>query len=275
MIALASLLALLQGTGGWTAAPTAPTVGDTIWLSRLVAVDAAWRVRAGRLDATQDAEPIGEAVVVRAAGGWLVRYPVVMWTPGRHDLTLPPVWRLGPAGQADSVLGGIASVQVRSVLPARDSARGPDPKPALDPLTRSDNSALPVAGAVAVAGLLLAAGVMLRRRRPRDLPAPAPITREADVADAHWLAAGEPKAVAARAAARLRAAVAGAVPEAHPALSTDECLATVAERAPKAPLRDLREVLTALDQVGFATAHGADVGALAERARRLVAALSR
>src|SRR5207248_2930539 len=161
---LASLLALLQGTGGWTAAPTAPTVGDTIWLSRLVAVDPAWRVRAGRLDATQDVEPLGDAVVVRAAGGWLVRYPVVMWTPRRHDL-----------------------------------------------------------------------------------PAPAPITREADVADAHWLAAGEPKAVAARAAARLRAAVAGAVPEAHPALSTDECLATVAERAPKAPLRDLREVLTALD----------------------------
>src|SRR5207245_5705835 len=123
---------------GWTSAPTAPTVGDTIWLSRLVAVDAAWRVRAGRLDATQDAEPLGEAVVVRAAGGWLVRYPVVMWTPGRHDLTLPPVWRLGPAGQADSVSGGVASLQVRSVLPPSDSARRPDPRPALAPLARGD-----------------------------------------------------------------------------------------------------------------------------------------
>ena len=274
MIGLASLLVLLQG-GGWTAAPAAPTVGDTIWLSRLVAVDPGWRVRAGRLDATQDVEPLGDAVVVRAAGGWVVRYPVVMWSPGRHDVTLPPVWRLGPAGQADSVLGGLASVQVRSVLPPRDSTRRPDPKPALDPLARSDNSALPVVGAFAIAGLILAAGVMLRRRRPRDLPSPAPIPREADVADARWLAAGEPKAVAARATARLRAAVAGAVPEAHPALSTDECLATVAERAPKAPLRDLREVLTSLDQVGFATAHGADVGALAERARRLAAALAR
>jgi len=67
------------------------------------------------------------------------------------------------------------------------------------------------------------------------------------------------------------------VPEAHAALSTEEWLAVVAARGPKggAPLRELREVLSALDQVGFATAHGADVGVLAERARALAAALAR
>ena len=274
MILVAPLLALLQGpSGGWTAAPPAPTVGDTVWLTRLVTADPGWRVRAGRLDPAQDLEPLGEAVVLRAQGGWLVRYPVVLWTPGRHELALPPVWRLGPDGQADSVLGGVAAVQVRSVLPSPDSARRSEPKPALPEIGRSENSALPVLGAGVIAGLSLTAGVLLRRRRPKRLPAPAPIRGEPEVVDARWLAAGEPKAVAARAAARLRTAVAGVVPEAHAALSTEECLDVVAARAPKAPLRDLREVLTALDQVGFATAHGADVGVLAERARALAAAL--
>ena len=269
---LVPVLALLQGPSpGWTAAPSAPTVGDTIWLTRLVPADAGWRVRPGRLDAARDLEPLGDAAVLRATGGWLVRYPVVVWTPGRHDVTLPPLWRLGPAGQADSVSGGVAAVQVRSVLPPADSARRPDPKPALDPLARSDESALPVVGAGAVAGLALASGMLLRRRRPRKLPTARPIAAEPETPDARWLAAGEPKAVAARAAARLRAAVARAVPEAHPALSTAECLAAVAARAPALPLRDLRDVLTALDQVDFATAHGADVGALAQRASALAA----
>ncbi len=270
-------LATGQGGGGWMVVPPAPTVGDTVWLTRLVTADPGWRVRAGRLDPAQDLEPLGEAVVLRAQGGWLVRYPVVLWTPGRHELALPPVWRLGPDGQADSVLGGVAAVQVRSVLPSPDSARRSEPKPALPEIGRSENSALPVLGAGVIAGLSLTAGVLLRRRRPKRLPAPAPIRGEPEVADARWLAAGEPKAVAARAAARLRAVVAGVVPEAHAALSTEECLAIVAARAPKegAPLRELREVLSALDQVGFATAHGADVGVLAERARALAAALRR
>src|SRR5207245_713516 len=81
------------------------------------------------------------------------------------DVTLPPLWRLGPAGQADSISGGVASLQVRSVLPPADSARRPDPKPALDPLARSDASALPVVGAGAVAGRHLAWGRLRRRRR--------------------------------------------------------------------------------------------------------------
>jgi len=272
---LVPVLALLQGPSpGWTAAPSAPTVGDTIWLTRLVPADPGWRVRPGRLDAARDLEPLGEAAVLRATGGWLVRYPVVVWTPGRHDVTLPPLWRLGPAGQADSISGGVASLQVRSVLPPADSARRPDPKPALDPLARSDESALPVVGAGAVAGLALASGMLLRRRRPRKVATAGPTAAEPETPDARWLAAGEPKAVAARAAARLRAAVARAVPEAHPALSTAECLAVVAARAPALPLRDLRDVLTALDQVDFATAHGADVGALAQRARALAAKLA-
>ena len=68
---------------------------------------------------------------------------------------------------------------------------------------------------------------------------------------------------------QLRAVLARAIPAAHPALGTAECLAAVERNRPDAPLRDLATVLLALDQIAFATAHGADVGDLAGRARTL------
>ena len=52
-------------------------------------------------------------------------------------------------------------------------------------------------------------------------------------------------------------------------MSTSECLAVVERAKPNAPLRDLRELLIALDQIAFATAHGLDVAAVAARARAL------
>jgi hypothetical protein len=63
--------------------------------------------------------------------------------------------------------------------------------------------------------------------------------------------------------------VAHSIPEAHEALSTEEFLAAVERVRPDAPLRDLRELLTALDQVAFAAAHDVDVAPLAARARTL------
>src|SRR5207237_9901016 len=82
----------------------------------------------------------------------------------------------------------------------------------------------PVA-ATRLAGLRLTAALKWRRRSPRELP-PAPrAPRDPEIPDTRWLAAGEPKAVAARAAHRLRVAIARAVPEAHQALSAGGCVA--------------------------------------------------
>src|SRR6266545_513822 len=104
---------------------------------------------------------------------------------------------------------------------------------------------------------------------PVSFPTASARALDAEVPDARWLAAGEPKAVAARAAQQLRHALAHAIPAAHAALSTAECLAAVERVRPDAPLRELRELLHALDQVAFATAHGVDVVPLAARARAL------
>jgi hypothetical protein len=131
-------------------------------------------------------------------------------------------------------------------------------------------SAIPVLVALVLAAGALVGLIAWRRRGPRRVPPDAlALGGDAEVSDHRWVAAGEPKAVAARAAQRLRHALASAIPEAHEALSTTECLAVVERAHPHAPLRDLRDVLQTLDQVAFASAHGVDVAPLAARARAL------
>jgi hypothetical protein len=263
----AVLLAVLLQQGAWNAVTPRPTVGDTIWLERTVPAAPGWRVRAAKLDAGPVTEPLGDPVVVRGEGGWTIRYPVAAWAPGVQATQVPAIWRLGPDGSADSLPGGTATFRVASVIP--DSVPRPVPQPALAPLRLARRTPLP-----AFAGLLVSAGMLVAlvawRRRPLRAPPPgADLELDPEIADARWVAAGEPRAVAARAARRLRGAIAHAVPDAHGALSTAECLAVVERARPDAPLRQLRELLGALDQVAFATAHGVDVGPIAARARAL------
>ena len=264
---IVALLALVIQTDGWVASPRQPTVGDTIRLERAIETPPGWRVRAGKLDTRTDAEQLGDAAVLLAPNGWVVRFSVVAWTPGTMTLDMPSIWRLAPDGGADSIPGGTATFRVASVIP--DSVRAPAPQPALGPLLLDRASLIPVLAAVvlAVGGFLLL--IAWRRRSPKGAPQSATLAVDAAVPDTRWLAAGEPKAVAARAAQSLRRAVAHAIPAAHEALSTAECLDAVERAWPNAPLRDLRELLQALDQVAFATAHGVDVAPLSARARAL------
>jgi len=259
-------------TATWTASPPTPTVGDTIWLERALTAPTGWQVRPGKLEATEAVEPLADPVVRRSASGWVVRYAIVTWKPGAHKLALPPLWLLGPDGRADSTAGGTTTFSVTSVIP--DSLRSPSPQGLLAPLRAAHQDPLPPLAALALAAGLLAAGVALRRRRPRALEPAPPVPLEREVPDTRWLAAGEPKAVAARAIWRLRAALARAVPEAHPALATAECLAVVERARPDAPLRELRDLLEQLDRVAFASAHGTDVAGLSALARRLTRELA-
>ena len=263
------LFLLIQAGDGWAVAPSRPTVGDTIRLERTVSALPGWRIRAGRLSSGSVAEPLSDAVVLATStsGQWVVRYTIVAWAPGPAALEMPALWRLGPDGSVDSVPGGSAMFRVASVIP--DSVKSPGPQPAVGPLRLDRSSPIPVVAAALLAGGVLVLLIAWKRRGPRVLAAGAAVAGDAEVPDARWLAAGEPKAVAARAAQRLRFALAHAIPEAHAALSTEECLAAVERARPDAPLRDLRELLLALDQVAFATAHGVEIAPLAARARAL------
>jgi len=268
-----------QEEGGWTPEPRRPTVGDTVWLARYVSAPPGWRIRAGRLEAGDEVAPLGDPIVLRvvgregAAGTWEVRYPVALWSPGPHHVDLPPLWRLAPDGRSDSLSGGVASLEVRSVIP--DSLTHPQPMAALAPIAEERRRPLfPVAAVLLTTGLGAAALALRRRpsgpaRRPHHVPA------EREVPDRRWLAAGEPKAVAARAARGLRAALARAEPEARSALSTAECVAVLAGRPLRVPVSQVAEVLEQLDRVAFTATHASDVAALAARARALARDVAR
>src|SRR6267143_3359743 len=161
------LFTAVQGEA-WSTIPLRPTVGDTVWLERTLIVPAGWRLRPGHLEPSQDVEPVGDPGVRRSADGWTVRYPVVAWTPGPHTLTLPPIWRLGPAGEADSLAGGTAAFAGRSALPEGGSR--PAPKDAMAPLRPALRSIWPPLLAALLASILLGGGVWWRRRAPRALP---------------------------------------------------------------------------------------------------------
>jgi hypothetical protein len=270
-VAWLAVAALVQG-GGWTMWPPRPSVGDTVWLERVVPAPAGWRVRPGRLPTHEDYDQLTDPLILRSGGAWVVRYAVVMWRTGTVTVAPPPVWRLGPDGAADSLENTALGIAVRSVIP--DSITAPVPRPALAPTWPEVRRPLAPGLAALVAAVALAGGIAFRRRRPRRL---APLRAAAPVKPVHderWIEAGEPRAVAARASVALRAALARAVPAAHAGLSRVEALAAAAPELPQTFQRDLADVLTALDHVGFAAVHGAEVQGLAERARALAAEMA-
>jgi hypothetical protein len=267
-----------QGTPAapvWTvlSAATQVTVGDTVWIERRFALPGGWRLRPGRLASDDEVEALADPVVLRDGAEWVVRYPLAAWSPGPHSVTLPPIWRLGPDAQADSVSGGTASFVLASVIP--DSLKRPEPRPALAPLRAEARDVRLPALALLLAAAALVGSIRWRRRPPRAVPAPDAPAPGAAIPDRRWLEAGEPKAVAARAAGRLRTAIARLVPDAHLGLPTSECLALVQGRRPQAPVAELRTVLGALDEVAFAVAPGVDVVALARLAETLAERLGR
>jgi len=263
------LLLLVLQADGWAVSPNQPTVGDTIRIERTITAPPGWRIRAGKLPSGSLTEPLTDATVLATStpGQWVVRYAIVAWEPGPMTVDMPPLWRLGPDGTADSLAGGTASFRVASVIP--DSVKAPTPQPSLGPLRLERQSVIPIVLASLLAAGLLVMLIAWRRRSPRKVLVAGVPEAAAAVADERWLAAGEPRAVAARAAYHLRNAVALAIPEAHEALSTSEVLIVVERTKPNARVRDLRDLLVALDQIEFATAHGLDVADVAARARAL------
>ena len=264
--------AAVQAPGGWVPRPGTASVGDTIWLERRIATPPGWGVRPVRLAPGGTVEPLGDPVVRRDSAGWVVRYPVVAWTAGRQRLELPLLWQLGPFGEADSMPGGVAVFDVVSVLP---DTGDPVPQPPRPPLRHRLRRPWWPVGAAVLAAAALGAGLRWRRRAPRLDRGVVSVVRDEEPPDAVWLAAGEARAVAARASALLRTALADVVPDAHGGLTTDECLVVLARARPGAELDDIAAVLRGLDRAAFGPTDASDVAALAERARTLAARAAR
>lgn len=258
-----------QGTGpGWVATPARTTVGDTVRLARHIPIPSGAIVR-------PDAYPSDDRVLALAAPsvtldptGATITYVIAPFATGRIALAMPSTTVIAPDGSSATVLGDTAAVAVASVLP--DTGR-PAPRASLGPL-RTPRSR-PLALALAIVAVIIGAAAWAwwrnHRRGPRPVidaesePPPPPIDR--------WLAAGEARAVAAHAAARLRGGLARLVPAASRALATEECLSVLAVERPAWPLRELAELLHALDRARFAPLVPPDAADLSERADEFMA----
>ena len=249
-------------------AAAVPTVGDTIWLARTVAVPEGHSVRPPEDSLTGPVELLGPPQVIPAAGTVLIRYPAVAWEPGRHTVALPGPVLVGLDGVVDSVAPFEVTVTVRSVLP-RVRPDSLPVQPAAGLVSRSTCTALPMLVLLGVAALLLApAHWWWRRRGPRTPPDP-PRPAAAGVPFARWADAGEQRAVLAAAAAVLRTVITSAVPDARPGLDTTALLEVLAEQRPDLPLAEIESVLRELDATRFAPAAVADAAGVARRAAAL------
>ncbi len=234
------------------------TVGDTVWVTRRVSAPAGQTVRPADWQLTGDVELLGRPRVIAANGATEISYPLVAWTPGPHTVSIPGPLLLAPNGGIDSLPAHDTTFTVASVLPrgAADSSLRPQPQAGL--IHRRTITLLPLLALLGIAALLLAPLHWWWQRRgratavPADLSFPAPpLTR--------WAEAGESRIVLAAAAARIRHAVAAAVPAAHEGLDAPLLIATLERSDVAWPVAAVRELLQALDHARFSSATPRDV----------------
>ncbi|MEZ4412710.1 MAG: hypothetical protein R2910_07000 [Gemmatimonadales bacterium] len=205
MTALFLLLALQQ-------APL-PQVGDTIWLVRTIPAPVGREARVAPWNPEGAVEALGPGMLVRRGDSLDVRYPAVGWLPGSHTVEVPGPVLVSPDGTTDSLPPATLTVTIASVLPVLPGDSLPPAQPEAAPILRPIQTAVPVLVLVLLAVLLLIPVHLWWRRRGRPITAPS--TGEAPLPSAlpleTWMNAGEPRAVLAASAARLRAAA-----SAHP-----------------------------------------------------------
>ena len=142
-----ALLLLLQQQPG-------PTVGDTVWVTQEIRVNRGVSVRPRPVTPSPVVEPLGPPEVVAAEREVTVRYPLVLWQPGRHTIELPGVILVRSDGWSDTLAPAVAAIDVRSVLPGPPSDSIP-PRPAQTIVARTSPALLPVLVFLALALLLL------------------------------------------------------------------------------------------------------------------------
>jgi hypothetical protein len=245
------------------------TVGDTIWIALRVDLPSGRTLRAADWEAADPVQLLGPPRITQGAGNAVVSYPVAVWRPGTHTVQIPGPLLLAADGAVDSLPGETLTLTVASVLPrpATDTTLRPQPRAEFVPRPSTTPVPLPVL-------LLLAALILVPLHswwRRRGKPAPGSVAEPAVPAPPleRWASAGESRAVAAVAMARLRLAMAERLPDARPALDTESVLHHVAEHRPDWPLAQLAEVLRELDRARFAVGAAPDALALSGRAADL------
>ncbi len=254
----------------WSVAPTPSTIGDTVVLEREIAVaDPTASLRLAPIEGSLLVEPLAGPEAITASDGFIVRYVVALFETGDHTIPMPDIELVYPTGRLETRVGGEAFVTVLSVLPQGESL--PAPRASREPIPRNVLRTAPaillVMGVVA-----LTVGWGLVRRRSRLRPVWAGVGKGGEDASpvSRWIAAGEPRAVATVTTHEVRVRVQQYVPEAEPSLDLEDWLHTVEAHRPDWPLRELSEVMQALERASFAPAIPSDVIALTDEAQVIV-----
>ena len=185
MIALVFLLA--QGPP--------PTVGDTVWVERVLGDVGGAVVRPQPWSLGALGEQLGPALVLQGARGVTVRYPLVLWYPGDHTLTMPGPVLVKRDGSSDTLKASTHKVSLQSVLPVGQPRSKLAPKPARGTLPIASRSLVPLGVLLAalVVGFLPAALLWRRRGKAVRLPAKVEVFPDPERLR-QWAAAGEYRA---------------------------------------------------------------------------------
>jgi hypothetical protein len=254
----------------------APTVGDTLWATRTVRLGAGDSVRAAEWTLEGPVQLLGRPIVIARGERAEIRYPLVAWEPGDHQLDVPGPIITRPSGVEDTLGSESITLRVASVLPQGVPESTLAVQPPATPVLLQGVSLFPAAILLVLAALLLVPLHWWWTRRGKPAPPrkpPPPFTPAPDMIE-HWVEIGERRAVAGMAATRIRAAIARQVPSAHAGLDTESMLREVEQQRPMWPRKELAEVLKSLDTMRFAPIYGStDVLQLYQRGVELAQAL--
>lgn len=260
---IAALIILLQ------AQAAVPTVGDTIWLERTIAVPPGAEVRPAAWEPEGAISLLGKPEVTRSGGSATIAYPAVAWVAGTQNIEVPGPIIIHHDGSTDSLPSETRTIQVASVLPAGQAPDKLRVQPEAGVVVERIHSPWVVVIAVLAGCLLLAPFAWWWRRRGPAVPHPAPSAAETAAPLTEWTEAGEPRAVAAVAAHGLRSAIVARLPGAGPGLVTARLLRVVEEQRPQWPAAEIARVLRGLDAAQFAESSTVGVAELATRAGEL------
>jgi hypothetical protein len=247
----------------------APTVGDTIWVSRTVAVPPGRTLRAGDWRPDDPVEVLGPPRIIERGDSTGILYPVVVWRPGTHVVDVPGPLLLGAGGGVDSLPPLKVTLQIASVLPVVPPDSTLAPQPRADVVPRGIRSILPLLLALGVAVLLLAPLHWWWRRRGPAASSAAKVAMKVSPPLGRWADAGEWRAVAASVTGGLRTAIALRTPSAHRGLDTVTLMALLEAERPDWPLTEIGHILRTLDSARFGIDPSPDVLALAQAASAL------